>query len=196
MILPIYSYGQPILKKECDDIEAGKIDLSPLIENMWETLYNANGCGLAAPQIGQPIRLFLVDSIGTYQGMSEEDRAHFFPDGDQGIKQVFINAAIIDQSEEEWEDEEGCLSIPHLTGMVKRPWKITIEYQDADFNWHTKTFSGSTARMIQHEYDHTDGILYLDYLGPLKKRMMQKKLGKISKGQLSAKYPMKFKSSR
>lgn len=159
---------------------------------MWETMKNANGCGLAASQIGFPIRLFIVDSRTTFENLEEIDRKIYFAQDDKGIVETFINAKIIAHSEQLWDDEEGCLSIPDLTQSIKRHWIITIEYYDKDFNKQTNTFAGTTARMIQHEYDHTEGILYLDYLKPITRKLIESKLKKIVKGQIQTKYPMKF----
>jgi len=192
MQLPILSYGHDILRKQCEEIDATYPDLNTLIDNMWETMYGANGCGLAAPQVNVPIRLFVVDSKSTYDKMEEVLREDYFVPEDTGIAETFINANIIDESDEAWIDEEGCLSIPALTERVKRPWSITIEYFNRRFEKQTRTFYGTTARMIQHEYDHTEGVLYLDYLKPLTRKLLQGKLEKISKGQVNAKYPMKF----
>lgn len=192
MILPILSYGHTILRSECSDINADYPALSSLIEDMWQTLYNAKGCGLAAPQVNRPIRLFLVDSKTTFETLAADERAYYFNDGDTGIVETFINARITERSEESWEDEEGCLSIPNLTRMVNRPVSITIEYLDKDFVPRTRHFSGSTARMIQHEYDHIEGRLYLDYLSPFAKKLLKSKLKKISTGLLPAKYPMSY----
>jgi len=192
MQLPILSYGHPILRQQCHDIEASYPELNQLIDNMWETMYGANGCGLAAPQINAPIRLFLVDSKTTYDKMNDENRAAYFEAGDTGIVETFINATIIDESAETWTDEEGCLSIPGLAEPVTRSWSVTLEYFNREFQQQTKTFYGTTARMIQHEHDHTEGVLYLDYLKPLKRKLLQGKLEKISKGLVKAKYPMKF----
>lgn len=188
----ILAYGHSILKQECEKIEKSYPQLENLISDMWETMQNANGCGLAASQIGQPIQLFVVDSKTTFGNLDEQNRQNYFEKDDKGIMETFINAIIIDRSDETWEDEEGCLSIPDLTQKVKRNWAITIEYFDRNFDLQRKTFSGTTARMIQHEYDHTKGILYLDYLKPLTKKLMEFKLKKIVKGQIKPKYPMKF----
>ena len=188
----ILAYGHSILKQKCNDIEKDYPKLDRLIADMWETMKNANGCGLASPQIGLLIRLFVVDSKTTFENLEEPDRKIYFDQDDKGIMETFINAKIIDRSAELWEDEEGCLSIPNLSQKVKRHWAITIEYFNKDFEPQTKTFSGTTARMIQHEYDHTEGILYLDYLKPLTKKLMDGKLKKIVKGQIQTKYPMKF----
>lgn len=191
MILPVLSYGHRILRQKCHEIDTAYTGLEQLISNMWETLYAANGCGLAAPQINHPIRLFIVDSIQTYQYMETDERQTYF-DGDQGIRETFINGHILSRSERTWTEEEGCLSIPGIYQPIERHWSVTIEYDDRHFNKQTKTFSGTTARMIQHEFDHTEGILHLDYLKPLTRKLLQGKLAKIAKGRLKAKYPMKY----
>ena len=188
----ILAYGHSILKQKCNDIEKDYPELDKLIADMWETMKNANGCGLASPQIGLPIRLFIVDSQTTFENLDEADRKIYFEKDDKGIMETFINAKIIERSEEFWEDEEGCLSIPNLSQPIKRNWTITIEYCNKNFEQQTKTFSGTTARMIQHEYDHTEGILYLDYLKPLTKKLIERKLKSIVKGQIQTKYPMRF----
>jgi peptide deformylase len=191
MILPIFSYGHAILRLKCKTIARDYPELDNLIENMWTTLYSANGCGLAASQVNHTIRLFIVDSLETYEKLKPEDRDEFF-EGDSGIRETFINAEIIEKSDRLWTEMEGCLSIPTLIEEVERPWSIKIDYFDSKFNKHTKTYHGTTARMIQHEYDHTEGKLYLDYLKPLTKRVLNGKLAKISKGQIQAKYSMKY----
>lgn len=188
----ILAYGHHILKQKCNDIEKDYPELDKLIADMWETMENANGCGLASPQIGLPVRLFIVDSKSTFDNLGEEEKKFYFPQDDKGIMETFINAKIIQRSEELWEDEEGCLSIPNLFYKVKRNWAITIEYYNRNFKKQIRTFSGTTARMIQHEYDHTEGVLYLDYLKPLTKRLMASKLQKILKGQIVPTYPMNF----
>ena len=188
----ILAYGHHILKQKCNDIEKDYPELDKLIADMWETMENANGCGLASPQIGLPVRLFIVDSKSTFDNLGEEERKFYFPQDDKGIMETFINAKIIQRSEELWDDEEGCLSIPNLFYKVKRNWAITIEYYNRNFKKQIRTFSGTTARMIQHEYDHTEGVLYLDYLKPLTKRLMASKLQKILKGQIVPTYPMNF----
>jgi peptide deformylase len=191
VILPIVSYGHDVLRQKCIEVEQHDPELEALITNMWETLYGADGCGLAAPQVNVPVRLFLVDSKLTYESMDEEDREDFY-DGDTGIHETFINARIVEYSEDTWIDEEGCLSIPAIVRDVERPWSITIEYVDRQFQPQRKTFNGITARMIQHEYDHIEGILYLDYLTPRQKTLLKDKLRKISEGEITAEYPMKF----
>lgn len=192
MRLSILALGHKILKEKCENINPDDPHLEQLIGDMWETMQNANGCGLAAAQIGQPIRLFIVDSKSTYENLEIAERQKYFDSNDQGIRETFLNAQILERSQYYWEDTEGCLSIPGLSQPVKRPWTITIEYETSDFKKQTKTYKGTTARMIQHEYDHTDGILYLDHLNPLMKRLMDSKLKRIIKGQIKTSYPMKF----
>lgn len=190
MILPIISYGHNILRQKGREIDASYPELESLITSMWETMIGAKGCGLAAPQVNKAIRLFIVDSMGTYEGMDEEERNEFF-EGDTGIRETFINGRILSYSDETWLEEEGCLSIPTLAEQVERPWSITIEYLDLNFQPQRKDFHGTTARMIQHEFDHTEGKLYLDYLKPITRRLLEGKLKKIAKGEIKGKYPMK-----
>ena len=182
MILPIFAYGQSVLKKVASPIDSGYPDLDTLIDNMWETMYNANGVGLAAPQVGLSIRLFLVDTV---QIMEEGKEA-------EGIKQAFINAEILDETGNPWSYEEGCLSIPHINGDVERNPTIRIRYQDERFVEHEKTFEGINARVIQHEYDHIEGILFLDHLKPIKRKLIKRKLDNIRKGKIEVDYRMKF----
>ena len=184
MILPVYAYGQSVLKKRATDVDVTSTALPELLANMWETMYHASGVGLAAPQIGKSMRIFLVDTIQ----LSDEE-------GDpnqEGIKSAFINAEKIEETGDEWAYEEGCLSIPHVRGEVERPETITLRYLDEDFVEHTKTFSGMNARVIQHEYDHIDGLLFVEKLKPLKRRLISRKLDKIKKGLVNADYRMKF----
>ena len=190
MVLPILSYGHPVLHQVCDEIP-GDYPVEGLIADMWATLYGAGGCGLAASQIGIPVKLFLVDSKLVFQQMNPESRLVYFEDNN-GIRDVFINARITACSERCWISEEACLSIPGLQYGTERPWSITIEYLDEFFKPHKRTFSGITARMIQHEYEHTRGILYLDHLKPSKRRSLASRLKKISRGQVKADYPMQF----
>ena len=182
MILPIYAFGQPILKRKAAVIDKDYPNLLELIENMWETMYNANGVGLAAPQVGLGIRLFLVDTIQTMDEGKE----------DEGIKMAFINAEKIQEGGNLWPYEEGCLSIPDITGDVERPAQIKLRYYDSDWKRHEKVFNGMNARVIQHEYDHIDGILFTEHLKPLKKRRIKRGLEKIKKGDISPAYKMKF----
>lgn len=183
MILPIYAYGQPVLRKEAEDIEPDYPDLNELIENMWETMYHAEGIGLAAPQIGLSIRLFMVDTTVLKREGKEEE---------EGIKQVFINARVVEEKGKEWAYEEGCLSIPEVRGDVDRPETITLRYQDENFEEHVQTFTGMDARVIQHEYDHIDGVLFIEHLKPIKKRLVKRKLEHIRKGKIEVDYKMKF----
>ncbi len=186
------SLGHKILKEKCENINPDYPNLKELISDMWETMQRANGCGLAAPQIGQSIRLFIVDSKSAYENIEESERKAYYENDDKGIMETFINAKIVNCSEHCWEDEEGCLSIPDLSQSVNRPWTITIEYYNPYFEKQTRTYSGTTARIVQHEYDHTDGILYIDHLKTLTKRLMEAKLKRIIKGQIKTKYPIKF----
>lgn len=181
MIYPIVAYGNPILKKEAEDIKEGT-DLSELIESMYATMDHAQGVGLAAPQIHQGLRLFVIDS----QLMLDED------DEEQGIRRVFINPIILDEYGDQFSFEEGCLSIPEVRAEVIRPEKLTIEYYDENWNLKEEEFSGMTARVIQHEYDHLEGILFIDYLKGLKKRMIKSKLIDISKGKVETGYRMLY----
>lgn len=182
MILPIVAFGDPVLKKVGKDIDKNYPKLQELIKNMQETMEHANGVGLAAPQIGLDIRLFIIDS----QLMMAEGEEH------KGIKETFINAQIIEETGKEWEFEEGCLSIPDIRENVSRKSTIKIKYLDKDFKEHTKEFDGLTARVIQHEYDHIEGILFTDHLKPLKRKMLKKKLRNISEGKIKIGYRMKF----
>jgi peptide deformylase len=180
MILPIVAYGDTVLRKVGDNISADYEGLKDLVANMWETMYSAQGVGLAAPQVGKAINLFVVDT----SGFEDED----YPD----LKRVFINAEIIEEWGEEWAFEEGCLSIPHIREDVYRWSDIAIKYQDENFEWHEEEFDGIAARVIQHEYDHVKGKLFVDYLSPLKKRLLKNKLVNISKGGANTKYRMRI----
>ena len=191
MILPILSYGHTILNQECKEIDKNYPNLKELIDNMWETLYPAEGAGLAAPQVDHNIKLFIVDTVQIYKNYSPRDRKDFF-DGDKGVKETFINAKITEYSEEVWSDYEGCLSLPLVSGEVERSWGIKIEYYDKNFNKKTKEFKGASARAIQHEYDHTIGKLYIDRMDPIKKSFMKMKLRGLSESTQGIKYLMKF----
>jgi len=190
MILPITAYGNSVLRKRCEDITADYPGLQELIANMWETLYASHGVGLAAPQVNRPIRLFLVDSLHVLEQLEPEEKAAY--PGDEGIKEVFINASIVELNGDPWPYEEGCLSIPRIREDVDRPETVRIEYLDEHFNRHEKTFNGLTARVIQHEYDHIEGKLFIDYLKPLKRRLLKKRLDDISRGKVSVDYKMLF----
>lgn len=182
MILPIVAYGDPVLKKEAEEIEENYPELDKLIENMYETMYNAEGVGLAAPQIGKAIRLFVVDA----SPFEEEEPAL------KDFKKTFINPIIIEEEGDPWTFNEGCLSIPGVRGDVDRQPKITIEYQDEDFNLIEEEYTGLAARVIQHEYDHIEGILFTDKINPLKRRLLSSKLNNISTGNVKVPYRMKF----
>ena len=193
MILPIYAYGQPVLKKVAEDITPDYQELQQLIEDMWETMYKAEGVGLAAPQIGKPIRLFLVDTLTPQETDSKKSDKE---PGYKGIKQVYINATMIDETGEEWSFEEGCLSIPDIRGDVDRPDTIRIRYFDENFEEKEETYNGINARVIQHEYDHIEGILFTEKLKPLKKQLIKRKLEKIKKAAIDTEYKMKFVNKR
>jgi len=186
MILPIYAYGQPVLKKVAEDIDANYPDLQELIANMWETMYAAHGVGLAAPQIGLSIRLFVIDS----SPMMDDGREA------EGIKRVFINAHKVEENGTPWSFEEGCLSIPDIRGDVERPPVVRLRYMDENFVQHEEVFTGLNARVIQHEYDHIDGVLFVERLKPLKKRLVQRRLENIRRGNVESDYRMKFIPTR
>lgn len=189
MILPIVAYGTPVLRKVAKDIDKDYPKLKELIANMWETMYGANGVGLAAPQIGLPIRIFLVDAspFADDEDISEKERKQL-----EEFKKTFINAKIEEEVGEEWVFNEGCLSIPDIREDVKRKDTIKVSYMDEDFKSHTETYDGILARVIQHEYDHIEGILFTDKLSGLKKRLLKGKLSNISKGKISIDYRMSF----
>lgn len=185
MKLPVFAYGHPILRKETEEIEADYPKLGQLLENMFETMYHSKGMGLAAPQIGKNIRLFIIDTEQLDTDEREEASSQF-------LKETFINPIVIEESGKNWEYEEGCLSIPDVRGNVLRKPQIRIEYYDKDFVLQDKIFDGITARVIQHEYDHLEGILFIDKLKPLKKRFVKKKLQKIKRGLINPGYKMIF----
>ncbi len=190
MILPIVAYGNPILRKVGKEITPDYPDLNKLIEDMWETMYNSRGVGLAAPQINKDIRLFVMDSMQIIENLEANEKDNY--PGDDGYKSVFINAKINSVDGEEWSYNEGCLSIPKIREDILRKKVISITFLDDQFELHTKTFSGVTARVILHEYDHVDGRLFIDYLKPLKKSLLKRKLADISKGKVSVDYRMSF----
>ncbi|MAD98072.1 MAG: peptide deformylase [Flavobacteriaceae bacterium] len=189
MILPIVAYGDPVLRKKAKEITPDYPNLKELIANMKETMYNASGVGLAAPQIGKAIRLFVIDTspFAEDESLEESDRATL-----RDFKKVYINAKILEEEGQEWGFNEGCLSIPDVREDVYRQPKVTIEYQDEDFNTHTETLDGLAARVFQHEYDHIEGVLFTDKLSSLKKRLLKRKLDNISKGKINADYRMRF----
>ncbi|MGB0929821.1 MAG: peptide deformylase [Chitinophagales bacterium] len=188
MILPIIAYGTPVLRKMAADIPKDYPKLKDLVANMFETMYNAKGVGLAGPQVGLSLRIFVADSAQVLEDVPEDNDFA----GEKGIKKVFINAEIIEESGEAWAYDEGCLSIPNINESVTREEQVRIQYYDADFNFYDEVYTGFTARVIQHEYDHIEGILFTDHISPLKLRMMKRKLEKISKGDVDVNYRMKF----
>lgn len=189
MILPIVAYGDPVLRKIGTPIGKDYPELETLIANMWETMYQANGVGLAAPQIGLPIRLFIVDTtpFGDDEELSEAERKEL-----DGFRRVFINAQIETETGEPWAFNEGCLSIPDIREDVTRKGEITISYMDETFESRKDTFDGLLARVIQHEFDHIEGILFTDKLSSLKKRLLKGRLSNISKGKVEVDYKMRF----
>jgi peptide deformylase len=189
MILPIVAYGDPVLRQKAKEISEDHPKLNEILENMFETMYGARGIGLAAPQVGLPIRLFIVDAtpFEDDDDLTEEEREFV-----STFKKVFINAKIVEEEGDEWAFNEGCLSIPDINEDVFRKPQITIEYQDENFKKHKDTFDGIVARIIQHEYDHIEGILFTDKLSPLKKRLIKGRLTNISKGKIDVGYRMKF----
>ncbi|MEA1787128.1 peptide deformylase [Arenibacter sp. GZD96] len=189
MILPIVAYGDPVLRKVSNLIDADYPDLKSLIEAMWETMYNAHGVGLAAPQIGKAIRLFVVDTtaFGDDDELAPEEQNAL-----KNFKKVFINAQILEESGKEWLFNEGCLSIPDIREDVARKERVTISYMDANFIPYTETYDGLLARVIQHEYDHIQGILFTDKLSTLKKTLLKTRLANISKGKIKVDYRMRF----
>lgn len=189
MILPIVAYGDPVLRKVGEEITPEYPNLEGLISDMFETMYNAYGVGLAAPQIGKDIRLFIIDTtpFGEDEDLPKEDQEAL-----KGFKKVFINAKILKEEGEKWGFNEGCLSIPDVREDVYRHGTITIEYQDENFKTHTEVFTGLRARVIQHEYDHIEGILFTDLISPLKKQLVKRKLQNIMDGKARPDYRMKF----
>lgn len=190
MILPIVAYGAPVLRKVCKNITPDYPNLNKLIEDMWETMYASNGVGLAAPQVNRDIRLFVVDSSQIFANQDEEDKGKY--SDEPGIKEVFINARIKEFNGNDWSYNEGCLSIPKIREDVSRPEEVTIEFVDENFTPKSATFVGISARIIQHEYDHIEGKLFIDYLKPLKKKMLRGKLNDISNGKLKMDYKMMY----
>lgn len=190
MILPIVAYGDPVLKKQAEEIDKDYPNLKELIDNMYETMYGAQGVGLAAPQVGLSIRLFIVD--GAPFADDEDDEPDPKAVGMEDFKKVFINPIIEEESGEKWGFHEGCLSLPKLREEVFRKEVIHISYYDENWELKEETYDGYKARIIQHEYDHIEGILFTDHLSVLKKKMLTKKLQNISRGEISVDYKMKF----
>ena len=189
MILPIRAIGDPVLKKVAKDIAPGHAGLEQLIADMYETMYEASGVGLAAPQVGQSIRLFIVDAspFAEDEELDKEERDYL-----KTLKRVFINPYIVEEEGEEWPFEEGCLSIPGIREEVKRQPTIVLQWQDEEFKDHEEEFTGFAARVIQHEHDHLDGKLFIDKLPVLRRTMLKGKLRDISHGKTDAKYKMRF----
>lgn len=190
MILPVVAYGDPVLKKEAEEIDKNYPDLSKLIADMFDTMYEAAGVGLAAPQVGKSIRLFVVDGSPFAEEEDEEEDPR--AKGIENFKQVFINPVIEEEFGEKWGFKEGCLSIPKLREEVYRHEKVRISYYDENWNLKEEVFDGYAARIIQHEYDHIEGVLFTDHLSPIKKKLIAKKLQNISRGEVKVDYKMKF----
>lgn len=189
MILPIVAYGDPVLRATCEEIDQNYPQLETLIANMFETMYEAQGVGLAAPQIGKSIRLFIVDATPFAEG----------EDGDPGcmdFKRVFINPIIFEESGEEWGMEEGCLSIPGIREEVKRQGDLKIEYYDQNWDLYEESLTGFAARVVQHEYDHIEGVLFTDKIAALRRQLIRSKLNDISKGKTDANYRMRFPKAK
>lgn len=185
MILPIVAYGDPVLKRKADEIEKDYPDLQKLIKDMFKTMYKANGVGLAAPQIGKSIRLFIVDASPFAEGEEGDTSC-------DGFIRVFINPVIYEESGKEWGMEEGCLSIPHIREAVKRKPNLKIEYFDENWELYEEELTGFPARVVQHEYDHIEGVLFTDKISSQRKTLLQSKLNDISKGEIEVNYKMKF----
>lgn len=194
MIYPIYGYGHGVLKQEAQDLPDDYEGLDQLIADMYETMYAAHGVGLAAPQIGLPLRLFVVDStqMEDTPEEAEEKRKNGEDPFTQGIKKAFINPIILEETGEIWPYEEGCLSIPDITGEVERPERLVIEYYNEKMELVEETYDAMNARVIQHEYDHIEGILFTDHLKPLKRRLIKRKLDNIKRGKVRVNYKMRF----
>ncbi len=190
MILSIVAYGNPILRKVAEDITPEYPELKKLLDDMWETMYSSSGVGLAAPQINKNIRLFIIDSKQIFENQDDEDKGKY--SDEPGIKETFINARIKKLSGPEWVYNEGCLSIPKIREDVSRHETVLLEYVDANFIPQLKTFTGITARVILHEYDHIEGKLFIDYLKPLRKKLLGSKLNDITKGKIKVDYKMSF----
>ncbi|MFA0961441.1 peptide deformylase [Roseivirga sp. BDSF3-8] len=184
MIYPIVLYGDPVLRKKGENLEKDEIDVKQLAEDMFETMYQANGVGLAAPQIGKSIRMFVVDG----DPMEEPETEQF--------KRVFINPEILEEEGDEWGFDEGCLSIPGVREEVFRTERIRIRYFDENWEEHEETLEGVAARIVQHEYDHIEGVLFTDHLAPLKKRLLKSKLTNISKGKVDAEYRVRVPQAK
>jgi peptide deformylase len=196
MILPIVAYGDPVLKKEAEEIPEDFADLKKLVDDMFDTMYEASGVGLAAPQIGKAIRLFITDGSPFAEELEEGEEPDPRAVGIENFKQVFINPIIEEESGEEWAFKEGCLSIPKVREDVVRKEKVRITYYDENWNFKDEIYDGYAARIIQHEYDHIEGVLFTDHLSSIKKKLISKKLQNISKGEVNVDYRMKFPLSK
>jgi peptide deformylase len=190
LILPIVAYGHPVLRKLAEEIDSNYPDLQKFIEDMWETMYASSGVGLAAPQVNRSIRVFVIDTLQLFQNMNEEEKKEY--PGDTGFKQVFINPRIVELNGEEWAYNEGCLSIPKIREDIYRQEMVTVRYNDGGFNEHLSSFTGITARVILHEYDHLEGKLFIDHISALKRKLMKGRLNDISKGKVTVDYKMMF----
>ncbi|WBA40944.1 peptide deformylase [Hymenobacter canadensis] len=193
MIYPIVAFGDPVLKARAKDIPADMpaADLKQIVQDMYDTMYHAHGVGLAAPQVGKGIRLFVIDSEPMIDS-EDEETGEPLPDAEPAVKRAFINPQMVSETGEEWGFEEGCLSIPGVREMVYRPETIVIRFEDEQRQMHEETFSGMTARVIQHEYDHLEGVLFTDKISGFKKQLIKGKLARITKGDVSADYRMRF----
>lgn len=189
MVLPIVAYGDPVLKRKADDIDPDYPGLKQFLEDMFETMYNAKGVGLAAPQVGKSIRIFVIDAsaFADDEENTEEEREQL-----RNFKRIFINAEILEEEGEEWSFNEGCLSIPKIREDVYRKPVLRIRYMDENFVQHEEEYDGIIARIIQHEYDHIEGKLFTDRINPLRKRLLKRKLTDISKGNITVDYKMRF----
>jgi peptide deformylase len=191
MTLPITSYGHIVLRQVCRDVEPDYPGLDSLVENLADTMDAADGVGLAGPQINVPLNLFIIDTRQIYKQLNEEERARYFP-GSEGVRDVFLNARIITRSADTCLYQEGCLSIPSIHEEVERSRSVEIEYRNRYFEKQTGEFTGYTARAIQHEIDHTKGILFIDHLSPLRKKMIKSKLRQVAEGKILVNYAMEF----
>lgn len=195
MILPIVAYGHPVLREPTVEVKPDQPGLQTLIANMWETMYQKGiGLGLAAPQVNQSLRLLVLDTQQVMERMTEEEKVESGWQDDPGLKAAILNPTILSMTGGEGVEEEGCLSLPKIRVDVMRPLEIRLSFQDEQFNTYEKTFVGLTARALQHEIDHLEAKLIVDYLSPLKRKLMQRKLQDIVKGKVSAEYRMLFGS--
>ena len=192
MQLRVLSYGHAILQQKSSLVDEVGAELRQLIVDMWDTMYAANGCGLAAPQVGRAVNVFVVDSKSTYDALNRRSQKRYYPSNDTGVVETFINARIVTRSQRIWTEEEGCLSMPGFVRPVTRAWSVTVNYQDRELKWHSRAFAGMTARMIQHEYDHVNGVLFTDLLDERRRRELEPALRDIAAGRVHAAYPLKF----